>query len=114
MYLPDVQLYQAIKDVSASYDALVDLLESMEHFVNRLDIYIKFPPTVLTAPMGEIIIKIMVELLSTIALVTKQIEQKRPRESVLGYWTFDSTHRSQIDKEALGRERGRGCTAEVR
>ena len=50
--------------------------------MNRLDIYIKFPPTVLTAAMGEIIVKIMVELLSTIALVTKQIEQKLPRECI--------------------------------
>lgn len=25
-------LYQAVKDVGASYDALVDLLESLEHF----------------------------------------------------------------------------------
>jgi hypothetical protein len=32
--------------------------------------------------MVEIIVKIMVELLSTIALVTKQIKQKLPRESV--------------------------------
>jgi hypothetical protein len=78
-------LYQAIEDVNASYDALVDLLESIEHFLSRLDIYIKLPPSAHTAAMGEIIVKIMVELLSTIALVTKQIKQKRPRESVLGY-----------------------------
>lgn len=71
---------QAIKDVSASYDALVDLLESIECFLNRLDIYTKFPP--LTA-MEEVIVKIMVELLSTIALVTKKIKQKLPRECVL-------------------------------
>ena len=32
--------------------------------------------------MVEIIVKIMVELLSTIALVTKQIKRKLPRESV--------------------------------
>ena len=51
--------------------------------MNRLDIYIKFPPTVPTTAMGEIIVKIMVELLSTIALVTKQIKQNRPRESLL-------------------------------
>ena len=67
-------MYQAIKDVSASYDALVNLLESIEHFLNRLDIYTKFPPP---AAVGEIIVKIMVELLTTIALVTKQIEQRR-------------------------------------
>jgi hypothetical protein len=92
---------QAIKEVGASYDALVDLLESIEHFLSRLDIYIKFPPT---TAMAEIIVKIMVELLSTIALVTKQINQKRPRESILSYWSFDSTRCSEIDKEAFGRE----------
>jgi hypothetical protein len=84
---------QAIKDASASYDALVDLLEFIEHFLVRLDIYNKFPPTAPTAAMGKIIVKIMVELLSTIALVTKQINQKRPRESVfdsLAFWSFDS------------------------
>ena len=75
-------MYQSIKDVSASYDALVDFLESIEQFLNRLDIYIKFPPTVPTTAMGEIIVKIMVELLSTIALVTRQIKQNRPRESL--------------------------------
>ena len=53
--------------------------------MSRLDVYIKFPPTAPTAAMAEIIVKIMVELLSTIALVTKQIKQKRPREYVLGY-----------------------------
>jgi hypothetical protein len=78
-----------IKDVSASYDALVDLLESIEHFMGRLDIYVKLPSTALTTMMGEIVVKIMVELLSTIALVTKQIEQKRLRECVVGYLTFD-------------------------
>jgi hypothetical protein len=77
-------MHQAIKDVSASYDALVDLLESMEPFLSRLDIYIKLPLTP-TSAMGDIIGKIMVEFLSAIALVTKQIKQKRPRECVLGY-----------------------------
>jgi hypothetical protein len=33
--------------------------------------------------MGEIIVKILVELLSTIALVTKQIKQERPRKCVI-------------------------------
>lgn len=77
--------YQAIKEVNASYDALVDLVESIEQFMSRLDVYIKYPPTAPTAAMAEIIVKIMVELLSIIALVTKQIKQKRPREYVLGY-----------------------------
>ena len=82
-------MYQSIKDVSANYDALVDLLESIEQFLNRLDIYIKFPSMVTTTAMGEIIVKIMVELLSTIALVTKQIKENRSRESLLDYLSFD-------------------------
>jgi hypothetical protein len=44
-------MYQAVKDVGASYDALVDLLESIERFLNRLDIYTKISPT---AAMAEI------------------------------------------------------------
>jgi len=69
-----------MKDMSASYDAVEDLLESTESFLTRLDIYTKFPPTMI---MSEIIIKIMVELLSTLAVATKQIDQGRPSESVL-------------------------------
>jgi hypothetical protein len=57
----------------------VDLLESVEAFLRRLDIYTKVPPT---PAMTEIVGKIMVELLSTLALVTKQIRQGRPSESV--------------------------------
>ena len=72
-----VSSWQAVKDTTSSYDALVDLLESMEGFLNRLDIYAKFPPTPI---MAEIIVKIMVELLSTLAVATKQVEQGRPSE----------------------------------
>lgn len=72
--------YQAIKDVSASYEALIDLLESINRFLDRLEIYTRFPPP---ATMAEILVKIMVELLSTIALVTKQIKQRRRCKTVL-------------------------------
>jgi hypothetical protein len=71
-------VYQAVKDVGASYDALVDLFESIEHFLNRLEIYTKIPPTV---AITEIIVKILVELLSTLALATKQIQQGRLSET---------------------------------
>ena len=70
---------QAFKGVSSDYDVLVDLIESMELFLNRLDIYTKIPPT---PAMTEIVVKIMVELLSTLALATKQVRQGRPSESV--------------------------------
>lgn len=78
MYLCDNQVYQAIKDVGASYDALEDIFELIEGFLNRLEIYIKIPPTV---AMTEILVKILVEMLSVLALATKQIKQERTGES---------------------------------
>ena len=57
----------------------------MEGFLSRLDIYIRLPLVTPTPAMGETIVKIMVEILSAIALVTKQIKQKRPSECVLSY-----------------------------
>ena len=73
-------LDQAVKDVSTSYDAIVDLLQSIEHFINRLDIYTRVPST---GAMSEILVKIMAGLISTLALVTKQVKQKRPSKCVL-------------------------------
>jgi hypothetical protein len=70
-------LYQAIKDISTSYDALVDLFESFESFLRRLDIYTKIPST---TAMTEIIIKILIELLSTISLAIQQAKQGRLSE----------------------------------
>ena len=64
----------------ASYEPLFDLLESIEHFLNRLDIYTRIPPT---PAMDEIVAKIMVELLSTLALATKQLKQGRSSEFIL-------------------------------
>jgi hypothetical protein len=69
----EIQAYQTVEGVIAGYDALVDLLESIEHFLNRLDIYTKIPPTV---AMTEMVVKILVQLLSALALVTKQIKQE--------------------------------------
>ena len=54
---------------------MVNLLESIEHFVNRLGIYTKVPPT---ATMTETVVKIFAELISTLALVRKETHQKRP------------------------------------
>ena len=70
----DIQTYQAIKGATDSYDSLVDLLELIDHFLNRLDIYTKIPPTV---AMTEMVVKILVELLSTLALATKHILYSR-------------------------------------
>jgi uncharacterized membrane protein len=68
-----------IKDVKDSHDALVDLLESIEHLLYPLDIYTQIPPTL---AMTEMLVKILVELLSTLALATKEVRQGRLSESV--------------------------------
>jgi uncharacterized membrane protein len=61
-----------MKDVNASYDALLNLFESIGNFVQRLEIYTKIPPTTVVTKM---VVKIIVELLSTLALATKEIKQ---------------------------------------
>jgi hypothetical protein len=67
-------LLQAASSVSSSYDALVDLFDCVGNFLKRLQIYTSLP---LTPPMMEISVKIMVELLSVLALATKQIKLGR-------------------------------------
>ncbi len=69
-----IWMLQAGSGVSSSYDALVDLFECLGNFLKRLRIYTDLP---LTPSMAEIGVKIMVELLSVLALATKQIKQGR-------------------------------------
>lgn len=52
----------------------MDLFEHLGSFVKRLDIYTKID---LTPIMTDNIVKIMAQLLSVLALATKQIAQKR-------------------------------------
>jgi hypothetical protein len=71
---------QAAKGIISDFDALIDLFESIEHFLNRLDIYTRIPPT---PAMDEIVVKILVELISTLGLVTEELKHRRSSESVL-------------------------------
>jgi hypothetical protein len=72
-----------VKDADASYDVLLDLFSSIGNFVQRLDIYTQIP---LTTAMRKMVIKIIVELLSTLALATKEIKRGRLSESILPRW----------------------------
>ncbi|KAH9175127.1 hypothetical protein EDB89DRAFT_1904025 [Lactarius sanguifluus] len=65
---------QAANGVSSSYDALVDLFDCVGNFLKRLRVYTNLP---LDLSLTEICVKIMVELLSVLALATKQIKQGR-------------------------------------
>ncbi|KAH9052278.1 hypothetical protein EDB87DRAFT_533535 [Lactarius vividus] len=79
-----------LTDVSSSYDVLVDLFECVESFLKRLEVYTEIP---FTPAMEEVVAKIMVELLSVLALATKQIKQGR--------------FSKEIREKAVGRERDR-------
>ena len=102
---------QTAKDAISSCDALAKLLESVENFLNRLDIYMRFPRM---PAMDEIAIKIMAELLSTLALVTRELKQGRRSESLLTDVLPYSSQRSQICKERFRRQGRRGNPAEAR
>jgi hypothetical protein len=78
----DAWVCQAAKGVSSSYDALLDLFECLGNFLKRLEIYTTIPPTPI---MTDIIVKIMVELLSVLALATKQINQGRFSKHTVSY-----------------------------
>jgi len=68
---------QAVKDVRASQDTLIDIFERIENFFRRLENYAAVPPT---PEMVDIIGKIMVEVLSILAIATKEIRQGRTSE----------------------------------
>jgi hypothetical protein len=109
-YPCDIEVDQAAKGVTSSWDALIELLESIEHFLNRLDIYTRIPRT---PAMDEIVVKIMVELLSTLALATRELKQGRSSESFLADVLPYSPQHSQICEEGFRREGRRSGPAEA-
>jgi len=62
------------KGVSSSYDALVDLFEHVGKFLRRLNVYTEMP---FNDGLMVILVKIMVGVLSVLALATKQIKLGR-------------------------------------
>ena len=80
-------MHQAAEGVVDSYGALVDLLEVVEHFLKFLDIYTGVPPS---STLDELAVKIMLELLSTFALATKELKQGRLSEFVFADILYNS------------------------
>ena len=83
LYLPlfasqfDIEARQAVKDVNAAQDALIDIFERIENFFKRLETYTEVRPN---EAMTDIIVKIMVEVLNIFAIATKEIKQGRTSE----------------------------------
>ena len=78
---PDARIIQATNGVITSCDALAEMLESIEHFINRLRIYSETSHSM--PAVDEIVVKLMVELISTLALVTRKLKKRRFRKSFL-------------------------------
>jgi hypothetical protein len=96
-----IQVYQAAKDIGASHDALANLLERIEQFVNRLEIYTK---VTLERAMVELIVKMMVQLLHVLGLVTKEIRRKSLSKYVLcRYDTQLNAMQSRLGRSFWGR-----------
>ncbi|KAF8494970.1 hypothetical protein F5888DRAFT_1890781 [Russula emetica] len=67
-------LLLATKDVRAGGDKLIDLFNSIERFFQRLEIYTGITPT---TTMTDIIVDIMVEVLTMLAMATKEVKRGR-------------------------------------
>ena len=74
-----------VKDVSSSYDALVDLFASFDKCLSRLSVYTEIP---LTQALKNVLVEIIVELLSTLALATQQVKHGRFSEFILTSMTL--------------------------
>ena len=68
---------QAAKDTSASQDKLIDSFNHIELIFRRLEIYNSITPTV---AMSDIIVGIMVEVLTILAIVTNEVRRGRISE----------------------------------
>jgi hypothetical protein len=79
----------------------MDLFECLGNFLKRLEVYTTTPPTPM---MMDLIIKIMVELLSVLALATKQIKQGRFSECTDQiYVTYAQRVTEKFVKKFLGK-----------
>ena len=70
----DIEARQAVKDVSAAQESLIDIFERIENFFKRLETYTEVEPS---EAMTDIIVKIMVEVLNIFAIATKEIKRGR-------------------------------------
>ena len=81
---------QAAKDVNASQDMLVDLFERIGRFFKRLESYTE---RAASEGMTDMMVEVMVEVLSVLAIVTAEIKQSRRSQSsaaILGPYSRSS------------------------
>ena len=76
---------QAAKDASASRERLIELFNRIERFFRRLEIYTGVTPT---TAMTDMIIEIMVEVLTILAIATKEVKRGRLSELISRRFTI--------------------------
>ena len=93
----DVQVNQAANGIITSFDVLAEMLEKIEYFMSRLRIYAETPHPM--PALDAIVVELMVELITMLALMTRKLKRRRSCESFLTNMSFFSTRRSQMGKE---------------
>jgi len=88
--------------MNTSYNALADLLKSMNHLIKPLDIYAQIPHT---PTMDKVVFEVMMELLYTLALATKDLQQGGGSEShSRGCISLDQYDAGKVVKTFLGKK----------
>jgi hypothetical protein len=75
----DIRVNQAANGVITNFEALADMLESMEHLINRLGIYAETSHPM--PALDTIVVELMVGFITTLVLVSRKLEERRSRES---------------------------------
>ena len=70
----NLYISQAAKDVRGGQDTLVEVFERIGTFFRRLEIYTELQPT---AEIKDTIVRMMVNVLSILGILTKEIKQTR-------------------------------------
>lgn len=64
----------------ASHDALIELLEPVKDFFERLGVYTRVP---LTTEVAEVLVKIVTEVFSILSIATKEVKRTLASVSLL-------------------------------
>jgi hypothetical protein len=81
-----------VKDVIASYEVLVNLFERVQFFLQRLNHHAAVP---LTPEMTSLLGKIMAQVLSVLALSTKEMKERRISGSFGSMSSFVSDYNAE-------------------
>jgi hypothetical protein len=97
--------FQTTSGITSSYDDLLELLKCLGIFFKRLKTYMIISPTPISM---EIVVRIFFELLSVLALASKQIKQGRFSKYAVTCTLFvDLMCLRELPERVTGGDRGR-------